>query len=312
MGEVHQLVIEHGRHEARRLIDPQRTAVVDIAASVLEEESRALGITYSGFCLTSLPHRRLPNDEKWVRNQGRVSLLVEPGMERCRDGRFEPIGVPYGAKARLILLYLQTRAIQENSTEVELGRSMNVWLDRMGISAGGSTYRSVQNQVERINLCRLTFYWDDDRAGGFAKENIVDSGLRLRADDDRQGVLWQETVKLSDTFFAALKRHPVPVWEPAIRHIAGHSMAIDVYVWLAYRLHVLKASTPVSWAALFSQFGGGYKAVFHFRPEFKKALDLALAVYEDARVSITNDGVVLHPSRPPVPERAIGKPGAHR
>ena len=38
-------------------------------------------------------------------------------------------------------------------------------------------------------------------------------------------------------FFKILKAHPVPVWEPAIRGIAGKSMSIDIYIWLAYRLH---------------------------------------------------------------------------
>lgn len=306
MGELHQLILTHGRQEARNLIEPKRASIVDVAASVLEEESRSLGITYSGFCLTSLPHRRLPNEESWRRDQGRVTLLLEPGQERKRDGSLVPAGVPYGAKARLILLYLQTEAIRTNSQEIELGRSMNAWLDRMGVAAGGSTYKAVQDQANRISLCRLTFYWDKDGQDGIAKGDIVDGRIRLK-DDERQNALWQETVRLSDTFFKALKRHPVPIWEPAIKHIGGHSMAIDVYVWLAYRLHVLSESTPVSWPALFAQFGGGYKAMFHFRPEFKKALDLALAVYEDARVQITDAGVTLYPSPPPIPERTIGR-----
>ncbi|AWK85910.1 replication protein RepA [Azospirillum thermophilum] len=304
MGDVHQLVMAHGRQEARNLVDPKRASVVDVAAAVLEEESNALGITYSGFCLTSLPHRRLPADVEWRRDQGRVTLLIEPGRERKRDGSFAHVGVPYGAKARLILLYLQTRAIQDNSREIELGRSMNAWLDRMGVSAGGSTYKAVQEQATRINLCRLTFFWDKNGAEGFAKENIVSGGIRLR-DDDGQGTLWQETVQLSETFFTALKRSPVPIWEPAIRHIGGCSMAIDVYVWLAYRLHVLREPTPVTWAALFNQFGGGYKAMKHFKPEFREALDLALAVYEAARVEVNEAGVMLRPSAPPIPERMI-------
>lgn len=304
MGDVHQLIMTHGRREARNLVDPKRASVVDVAAAVLEDESNALGITYSGFCLTSLPHRKLAPDAEWRRDQGRVTLLVEPGKERKRDGSLMPVGVPYGAKARLILLYLQTRAIQDNSREIELGRSMNDWLDRMGVSAGGSTYKAVQEQATRINLCRLTFFWDKDGAEGFAKENIVNGGIRLR-DDDGQGTLWRETVQLSETFFAALKRSPVPIWEPAIRHIGGCSMAIDVYVWLAYRLHVLRDPIPVTWKALFTQFGGGYKELKHFKPEFRVALDLALAVYEAARVEFSDTGVLLYPSPPPVPERKI-------
>lgn len=61
----------------------------------------------------------------------------------------------------------------------------------------------------------------------------------------------------------------------------------------------------MTWAALFNQFGGGYKALKHFKPEFREALDLALAVYETARVEVGEAGVLLHPSPPPIPERMI-------
>lgn len=309
MGEIHELVMRAGRQEARNLVEAQRANVVDVAAAVLEEESRALGITYSGFCLTSLPHKKLNPDADWRRDQGRVTLLVEPGKERKRDGSLVPVGVPYGAKARLILIYLQTRAIQDDSREIELGRSMNAWLDRMGVSVGGSTYKAVQEQATRINLCKLTFYWDKNGADGAVNTSIVEGSIRLR-DDDGQSTLWRETVQLSETFYNALKRSPVPIWEPAIKHLAGHSMAIDVYVWLAYRLHALDKPTPISWAALYSQFGGGFAQVKHFKPEYRKALDLAMAVYEDARVELTDAGVILSPSRPPIPERELARLGS--
>ena len=113
MGDIHHLVLRHGKGHARNLVQGvKRRRLVEIAAEVLEEESRAIGITYSGFCLTALPHRRLPDDRHWVRTSPRVTLMVEPGR-LPHDERLH--GVPYGSRARLILLYLQTRAIQTGS-----------------------------------------------------------------------------------------------------------------------------------------------------------------------------------------------------
>ncbi|WP_188262707.1 hypothetical protein [Azospirillum tabaci] len=89
-------------------------------------------------------------------------------------------------------------------------------------------------------------------------------------------------------------------------------MAFDVYVWLAYCLHVLTRSTPIGWPALFGQFGGGYNEMKHFKPEFRKALDFALTVYEQACVDLTEEGAVLHPSQPPIPEREIARLQASR
>ncbi len=43
-----------------------------------------------------------------------------------------------------------------------------------------------------------------------------------------------------------------------------------------------------------------FKRLRAFRAQFAESLDLALAAYPDARVSIDEQGVVLRPSRPAV------------
>ena len=119
--------------------------------------------------------------------------------------------------------------------------------------------------------------------------------------DTTQSSLWQETVRLDSGFWKSLKDHPVPVREEAIRAIGPRSMAIDVYVWLAYRLHSLSRTTPITWVAVHGQFGAGFKAVRQMKPVFVEALNLALAVYPEARVDVEGTGLALHPSPPAVP-----------
>ena len=100
-----------------------------------------------------------------------------------------------------------------------------------------------------------------------------------------------------------------PVREEAIKAIGARSLAIDVYVWLAYRLHSLSRLTPLSWTAIHGQFGGGFRAVRHLKPVFLDALRLALAVYPEAWIDVCEEGLVLHPSPPAVPKteaRRIG------
>jgi hypothetical protein len=119
--------------------------------------------------------------------------------------------------------------------------------------------------------------------------------------DERQRALWQDRVRLDDGFWRSLREHPVPVREEAVRAIGARSLALDVYIWLAYRLHALTRSTPVTWTALHAQFGAGFKAVRQLKPTFREALMLALAVYPEARVDLETGGVVLHPSPPAIP-----------
>lgn len=280
------------------MVPPEKRALIDIAAEVLADETQRIGVSYTGFCLTSLPHKWLADDAVWQKRGHRVTLWVEPGRMQTR-GRVVTYGVPYGARARMILLYLQTQAVRTGSREVELGRSMRGWMERMGLAVGGETARGLREQAARISACTLRFFWEDDVREGWARGGIVSSGLRLKVPES-QGALWEERVVLDETFWAALREHPVPLLETAIRQLRDRSMSLDIYVWLAWRLHTLAQATPISWLGLHAQFGAGFKAVKHFRPAFAEALAAALAAYPQARCEIEEDGIVLHPSRPPI------------
>jgi len=61
----------------------------------------------------------------------------------------------------------------------------------------------------------------------------------------------------------------------------------------------------VTWAALKKQFGSSYRELFHFKPRFTQSLQLASAVYPDAKVQVLDEGVVLRPSSSPV-KKLIG------
>ncbi len=311
MGTVHRLVIEHGREVAMKKVDPAERHLVRIAADILAEDDDAIGVTYSGFCQASLPHKKLPAEKEWIRRSERLTLMIEPGrLIRPGTSEGEFVGVPFGSRARLILLYLQTQALRSRSREVELGRSMREWLRRMGIAQGGKSIREVRDQATRLSICKLTFFYQNANGGtGFSSERIVDDGVLFlepgSSSEDRQEHLFVETVRLSQSFYDALSRHPVPLWEPAIRAIQNNSMGLDLYVWLAYRLHVLSKPTSIRWPRLHQQFGAGFKSQRQFKPTFIGNLKLALAVYPDAGVEIEEDGLRLLPSRAPVPERQL-------
>jgi Plasmid encoded RepA protein len=300
MGEIHSLIIRHGVEVARSMAatKAERNAI-EAAASIMGEEESRMGITHAGFAMTSLPHKRI-EETVWRRSGPNTTLLVASG--HTEQGR--PIGVPYGSIARLILLYLQTEAIRTGSAEVELGRSMNAWLTKMNLAIGGKTYGLVAEQAKRISHCRLTFFVDS--TGIKVSENgaFVAGRISMASDYDhqRQLTLWQEKVRLDEGFLKSLREHPVPVREEAISAIGTRSLPIDIYIWLAYRLHVLTKPTPISWLSLHSQFGAGFKKVRQFKPTMTDALSMALAVYPEAEVSIGQNGVTLFPSPPAIPK----------
>ena len=299
LGDVHRLVLVHGREKARDMLPAQRRSLADIAAEVMADEEQRIGISYTGFCLTALPHKRLDDATPWEKHGHKVTLLVEPGRLRTA-GRTKIYGVPYGARARMILLYLQTQAVRTSSREMALGRSMRDWMERMGLAVGGETARALREQATRISACSLKFFWEDGSADGFERGAIVRSGLRFHAEDATQGSLWEDRVVLDETFYTALRDHPVPLLESAIRQLRDRSMSLDIYVWLAWRCHQLRRATPITWTSLHSQFGGGYKAIRQFKPKFIEALAAAAAAYPESRIDIEDTGVILNPARPPI------------
>jgi hypothetical protein len=310
MGEVHRLLTEQGKQELLKSDVDRR--VVDAAAAYMAVEEGEIGFVYAGWAQASLPHRRLADDAHWEIQNDRVSLIVQPGLRAVPGQSPVSVGVPYGSRARLIILYLQTEAIRTQSREIELGRSLHAWLKRLEIPIGGKSMKDVRDQAERISRCRLTFQISTAGRSGLVNQNILDSAMFV-SDDSTQGDLFIETARLSEGFFEQLQKHPVPIEEAAVKQIANNSMALDVYVWLSYRLHSLREPRPISWKALHAQFGRGIIRMDHFKQHFRETLELALAVYPDADVSLDGaTGIILRPSRPPIPTRIAPSRGALR
>lgn len=308
MAEIHKLLEQQGKAEVLKLDVDRR--VVEAAAAYMATEDGEIGFLYSGWAQSGLPHKRLADDASWQIRTDHVSLLVQPGQRHTLTGDPIPVGVPYGSRARLILLYLQSQALRSNSREIELGKSLHAWLRRLDISIGGKSMAAVRDQAERISRCRMSFQIKQGNRTGLVNQNILDAAMFVD-DDSPQGSLFVERAKLSEMFFEQLKRHPIPIEEAAIKSISNNSMAIDTYCWLAYRLHALSSPTLVTWKALYSQFGSGIARLDKFRSCFKATLELAMSVYPEAKVEVDGRGLTLNPSRPPVSPKIISL-GARR
>lgn len=277
-----RLLLAAGSEEDRRL--------VGIAFEVLSSDQSERCYVHPALCLTTLPHRRRPLTEIWTRSNGPVTLTIQPTADRF--GRF--FGVPYGPKARLILLYLQTEAIKSTCRQVELGSSMRAWLSRMGISVGGRNLAEVREQARRIERALISAAYEDDGGTASWQDTIIRGSFEAKRDREIMAV------ELSETFFNAIRERPVPVSEAAIRALGERAMALDIYIWLAYRLHVLERPAPVSWGALHAQFGAATQQVKHWKARFVRDLRAALAAYPAAQVELLSHGIKLHPSAAPV------------
>jgi hypothetical protein len=301
LGDVHQLVLEVGEAAARKLaiskLDRQCT---EAAVALLQDDRFDLNILHSGFAMTALPHRKV-SDHLWERSggqNGEIVLHVESGHDIDKV----PIGIPYGSVARLILIYLSTEAVRNNSRSVELGKSMKQFLERMGLSYGGKSATLVREQARRISSCRLTFFDARQRKTPTMNGSFVRTAVICDNDDNSQPRLWNDRVELDEAFFKSLTDHPLPLREAAVRQLSGRSMALDLYIFFAYRLHVLERPVTVSWSSMHRQFGQGYKERWVFVQTVRDPLALALAAYPEANVQVGEDGITMYPSPSPVPK----------
>jgi Plasmid encoded RepA protein len=311
MGELHNLLEARGKQFALEHNMAQRD-LLEAACAYMSDEDTALAFAYSGWAQCALPHRRIAVDRPWEVGSERMRLVVEPGRAPSGpDGKLEFCGVPFGAYARLILIYLQSQALRTQSREIELGGSWREWLGKIGVPWGGPSRRAVLEQAELVSRCRLTFHLSGNGRAGLVNQSIVDRALFLEISDKsgRQGRLSLETAKLSEGFYEQLKRHPIPLELSAIKPLSNNSAALDCYLWLAYRLHSLSAPRLVTWKALKDQHGVGFAKLYHFKHKFPTVLALAMSVYPEAKVDVGDEGIVLHPSPPPVRPRIVAVRG---
>jgi hypothetical protein len=307
MSKIRQLAFDLGIDAAKKhATSTEDRKLVGMMEEFMSTDVKSIYYMFSSFALCMLPHKRVEDEnEMWKRENGKVTLLVEPGAI-LHHGVATKYGVPYGSRARLIMFYLQTEAIRTRSPIVHLGSSMTKWMKNMNIPTGGKNFEQVRDQARRLSACRLTVGWvNDEGSSGFRRENIFGAMLIPPKIANRATSLpWEETAELGSGFYEALLAHPVPCDGRAIRVLQSKSQAIDVYIWLCYRLHSLTKEILVPWPSISQQFGQSYANPGHFRWRFRQTLDEALAVYPDARVEVNQAGLMLKPSKPAVQYRS--------
>jgi replication initiator protein len=118
-------------------------------------------------------------------------------------------------------------------------------------------------------------------------------------------VLWPTTVRLDPRYFESLTRHAVPLDERAVAALSHSAMGLDIYAWLAQRLHRVEIGKPtfIPWMSLKEQFGWHYQHMRKFKQVFRYTIDIVLTQYRAARVELDEHGMTLRNSPPPVKGR---------
>lgn len=274
------------------------------------EDARSILYQHSVLCQTCLPFRD-PGDEEraWERVNGGVRLKVMAGEAMHPvSAEFVPIGLPFGPKARLVLLHINQQAIRSQSPHIEVEDSLTKFVRRMlKLDTGGRTIRVVKDQLARLSASSIRLGLVKEGRASTVNTQIVSAFDIWFPKNEQQRVLWPSTVTLSKDYWDSLQEHAVPLDETAVGALAHSALALDVYAWLAHRLHRVADGKPVllAWPVLHAQFGVGYARLVDFRRKFKAALREVLTVYSRARIELDERGLTVKNSPPPVPYQVM-------
>ena len=275
------------------------------------EDVRDILYQHSVLSQTCLPYRN-PGDERICkRRNGIVRMEVQAG--RALDPETEEfinVGLPWGPKARLVLYHLNAEALRQKTRYIEVEDSLTAFVRRtLKLDDGGRTIRSVKEQLNRLSSADFRLGVSDIISGrSVTFKSTVIEGFELWAPRDmNQKVLWPTIIQFSHAYFESLMEHAVPLNEQAVARLGHNAMALDIYTWLAQRLHRInpKRVAFVPWASLKEQFGHGYSAMNNFKRVFRKTLKQVQVVYQDARFGEDGKGLRLLNSRPPVLPRTL-------
>ena len=258
---------------------------------------------HSVLALCGLPYREPPaGAREYMREYGRNSLVVQAGfLKDPESGKMAPQGLPYGPKARLLLLHICTMAIRQRSAEIAIADSMSAFIRDLGFSVtGGSrgTITQFKEQLNRLAAAHMQIgLWNGSRSMTLNAQPIKSFEIWLPQDPD-QRVLWSSTLRLDHDFYESLRAHALPIDIRALRAFAQSAKQIDMVLWLAYRLRNVSRPYPISWEKLREQFGANVKRLRKFREEFAKDLELIREVFPELPVRLTEDGIWLAPCEP--------------
>lgn len=289
---------------------PRKLERILQAASDLDNDPTGQSdVSYMHSVLTqvSLPRRRVAGDS-FERRSGNASVLLQAG--KLWNGKnFEDQALPYGPMPRLVIAWMSTFAIRNRSREIPVGNSATEFLEILGYSVSGGkrgTYTTFRSQTKALAAVRMTLGMGTSTFNGGMVEQF-DAWL---SEGDKPS-LWPGRLLLSDNFYSSLIERAVPLNNQVLGALKGSSLALDIYAWLAHRLHRVhnRNGDEISWTRLKEQFGHEYSDTAqgrkNFRKEFEAALADVLRLYPTAKIEPSirggeNVGKILRLSPPPV------------
>lgn len=316
-----RIAIEAKQRERDRLAAMQpaerRRTLAATAIADADPTLKDLRVLHSVLAVCGLPYERLPNAQRdFARKQGNMALDVTAGFLRDPHGNAALQPVPFGPKARLVLMHLCSEAITQKTATIEIAESFTGFVRDMGFSDSGGKrgpLHAFKEQLNALAACtmRITVWNGYDSVRTRNITPIEEMNLWLSTDPNQRS-LWSSTVTFSPAMYESLKRHALPLNAQVIRAFAASARKLDLYFWLGWRMYNLSQPLTLSWQSLYEQFGGANRSARDFKRHFKDDLKEVQQVLTRLPTKLTEHGLTLSPADPSVLALPVKRPSARR
>ena len=237
-------------------------------------------------------------------------LLIEAGKVINRGrGNLSSCSLPYGPKARLLLMHLNSEAVRRQSPIIPVEDSMTAFFRRlMGRTQDGRQAAMLKTQLSALAAAtfRMGISTAEDSALQIDTKVIGAFDLWFRKDEDGQRVIWPQTLRLSLDYFESLTRFAVPLDErPLPPWRTRRSRSISTAGW---RSGCTGCWTKAAAGAVGQSAGAVRPRICPtraFREFFIGLLRQVRSVYPEARLEVDSHGMRLWQSPPPVRKRLV-------
>lgn len=312
---VHEMIEESGAKWCYENGTVYEKNVIKTATTYIGAEPLPPMFHYSPFVRTALPVRQPKlSDLQWKRQNGLFEVVLSSGSAPTPEG-MKPVGLPYGTKARLILLYLahQIKTSPKDQNEISFGHCLTDFMKRLGLEATGGGYgsiKAVKEQAGRLARCRFEFKYPTKWSDEFQVSDCTFSGTQLWK--VTQGRQWPESITISSDLRESVRKHSFAVDSVAISLLKRNAVAFDWYVFLTLRTRPrenFERSNFIPWISLTKQMGSYYRRIADFKRNTIRALKFVGAVYPKLALTVTHQGIILKaPSPRQFPARIIASP----
>jgi Plasmid encoded RepA protein len=196
----------------------------------------------------------------------------------------------------LVLYHLNAEALRTQSPLIELEDSLTAFVKRtLGLDAHGRNIHTVREQLTRLAACDFRIGKCDAESSVTVQGHIINGLTLWTPQQSSQRAPWPTQVQFSREYFESLLKHAVPLNESAVGRLSHTAMGLDIYAWLAQRLHRIEPGkeATVAWTSLCEQFGPGYAHLREFRRVFMHTLAQVQVVYPDAKFELSDAGMCL-------------------